>query len=499
MVGRARATPDFLVVPGVHRAAEKPAAPSADRPAVHRRIEALVLALFWLLILEGALRKWVLPQFASLLFFIRDPVVLLIYWQALRAGVLRGAGPLLYVGLAFALLALPLALVQVTQLGDSQLLTVVIYGWRQYFLYLPLPFVIAATFTRQSLLRFARHACLAVILTAPLEFLQFHSPPAAVINRGIAADERLQFKSFAYTADLIRPSGTFTSTVGVTELVSSSFALLLAVWLTPARSRQLPRVLLVLGTAATAACLALSGSRSAFVHCGLALLCALLVGAVARQPALRNRALFLPLTVAGIIAVLYPIIFPEALSAMIERVNQAYATESQFSSLGIFGRALYETVDFVNFMTSAPLQGYALGLGGNGRTYFTHADPDLLMRIGAESDWSRHMVDLGPIVGLLFIVYRIAFTGILFGRVLKASRLADDAFPLLLFGYVGIGLFYGQLTGHGTVGGFLWLYLGLCMASCSTAAEAADQPIAPGAEAPHGTKELLHARWRLIE
>jgi hypothetical protein len=488
MLERTHAASDFLVLPRRAPPARQPIAAAADRPLAYRRIETLVILLFWLLVFEGALRKWVLPHFARELFFIRDPVVLLIYWYALRAGVLRRGGPLLKLGLGFAVLALPIALAQISMLGNSQLLTVAIYGWRQYFLYLPLPFIVAATFTQRSLLRFARHVCVAVIMTAPLEFLQFHAPSSAVINRGIAEEESLQFQSFAYTGGLIRPSGTFTSTVGITELVSSSFALLLAVWLTPDKSRGLPSILLWIATAATAVCLALSGSRAAFVHCGMVMSCALVLGGVTRQQWLRNRALLVPLSLLAVLVVLYPIVFPDALSAMLTRVSEAQAAESQFSSLGIFGRALYETVDFLTFMTSAPLQGYGLGLGGNGRSYFTSADANLLARIAAESDWSRHIVDLGPLVGVLFIIYRIAFTGLLLAQVLKATRAASKPFPLLLFGYVGIGLFYGQLTGHGIVGGFLWLYLGLCMASCNSA---------PAGEP--GVLPRPAARWNYVE
>ena len=78
-------------------------------------------------------------------------------------------------------------------------------------------------------------------------------------------------------------------------------------------------------------------------------------------------------------------------------------------------------------------------------------------------------MDLGTLVGVLFILYRIVFTITVFVNALQATRRSANPMPLLLFGYVGIGLFYGQLTGHGTVGGFLWLYLGLCMASCRVA------------------------------
>ena len=50
-------------------------------------IRGLIWTYFWLLIIEGALRKWVLPQLSNPLLVIRDPVVLAIYFLSLRARV----------------------------------------------------------------------------------------------------------------------------------------------------------------------------------------------------------------------------------------------------------------------------------------------------------------------------------------------------------------------------------------------------------------------------
>jgi hypothetical protein len=467
---------DFVLRPIVAQAAAALDAQSSARPALHRRIETLTILVFWLLVLEGSLRKWAFPQFAQYLFFIRDPFVLLIYWYALQAKAFRTGGWVLKAGIAFAILAVPLAAERIATVGDAQLVLIAVYGWRQYFLYLPLPFVIAATFTPDSFSRFLRHVTAAVAINAPLVLAQFHSPPGSVINRGIAEDLNLQFQSFAYTGGLIRPSGTFTSTVGVTELVASSFALLLAAWLMPPESRKSRTLTLFLAATGAAMCLSLSGSRSAFIHSAIVVLCAMLLGSVTRRGAIRSRALLLPSILVVAIVVLYPIVFPDALAAMISRVKEA-GGDSQ--SEAVLGRALYETVDFLQFVARAPLAGYGLGLGGNGRSSLTTTvDDSLLEQAYAESDWSRHIVDLGPIVGVLFILYRIGFTVWLFARVIGATRRSDTSYPLLLFGYVGIGLFYGQLTGHGTVGGFLWIYLGLCLASCNVAVTAPERPVA---------------------
>src|ERR1700760_4545945 len=52
-----------------------------------RIVRSLIWTYFVLLIIEGALRKWVVPQLSNPLLVIRDPVALAIYFFSLRAGV----------------------------------------------------------------------------------------------------------------------------------------------------------------------------------------------------------------------------------------------------------------------------------------------------------------------------------------------------------------------------------------------------------------------------
>ena len=42
------------------------------RPAAGKRVVRLLFLFYWLLVVEGALRKWGLPQLEQVLFFIRD-------------------------------------------------------------------------------------------------------------------------------------------------------------------------------------------------------------------------------------------------------------------------------------------------------------------------------------------------------------------------------------------------------------------------------------------
>lgn len=464
------------IAPAIANARVPAAHEAAANPATTRAIERLTLVIFWLLIMEGALRKWVVPGYSHVLFFVRDPFVLLLYWHAVRGGVFRRPDPFLVAGLVFAAAAPLLALAQIAQISDSRIAAVVVYGWRQYFLYLPLPFVLARVLDQRFIWSFARHVFVAVILSAPLMYAQFHSPPSSILNRGSAEDEALQFKSFDLIDDKIRASGFFTSSPGVGNLVPCALAFVLAAWLTPAGRRRISTLMLLLAAVATASCLALSGSRTAFAAAALVGLSSMFVGLLVGHAGMRLRALVLPTVLFGAGAVLYPLLFPDALDAMTARVAAADTFGTASGGYGILGRALSEPLDFLRLVQSAPIAGYGLGMGGNGHIFLGTLGDELLRDAYAETDWSRHIVDLGPVLGVLFILYRIVLTGELFRRTVQATMHARDPLPVLLFGYIGIGVLEGQLTGNGTTGGFLWLFLGVTLASCRIAMDHGVQP-----------------------
>jgi hypothetical protein len=46
------------------------------RSSSRRRLRQLIWLYFWLLIFEGALRKWVFPGLSNILLLVRDPIAL---------------------------------------------------------------------------------------------------------------------------------------------------------------------------------------------------------------------------------------------------------------------------------------------------------------------------------------------------------------------------------------------------------------------------------------
>ena len=148
---------------------------------------ALQLALV-LLVFEGAIRKWLLPGAQDLIYFAKDVLLLGVY-----AGFLRDrarlrirfpALPLLYIPLGITAL---LGLMQVFNPALPNLL-VGLSGFKAYFFYVPLLFVVPAAFPSDAALyRFLRLYVLIAIPVGLLATAQFFSPGASLKSPGSLA------------------------------------------------------------------------------------------------------------------------------------------------------------------------------------------------------------------------------------------------------------------------------------------------------------------------
>jgi len=442
-----------------------------DQERRRRAIVRCVFLLYVLLLLEGSLRKWVAPQLSQYLFFIRDPLALYTYFLAVRNRAFQPLHPMLAVGLIFAAVVLPVVVLQAATGLAPGFALFAAYGWRNYFLYLPLPFLMASQLDRRDLYRLCRLNLIAMILIAPLAVAQYFAPPDAAINVGNADDARLQFTQLGSANGHIRPPGTFTSILGMVELTSSALAVLLACWIMPRRERPVGGVLLLVAAIAVAASLAVSGSRTMVFHVLIVAACAMASGLLMHRPALLARATITPAVLTAGFVMLFPIIFPEGFDTLTTRWQQAAEGEN-----GVRGRVLGETLEFTWLIPDAPLLGYGLGLGGNAANILKASNTATVPY--SETDWAHQIVDLGPLLGVLFIIYRVVFTAWLAAEAFAGTRRTGNPLPALLFGYVGIVLLQGQITGNGVENGFCWLYVGFCMAaarmSAATESRAAD-------------------------
>src|SRR5271166_6870058 len=147
----------------------------------YRSLRLLIWLYFWLLIWEGALRKWIFPSLSAPLLVVRDPVVVLIYAIALAQGVFPFNRLVLatfgLAGLSFAA-SFPL----LDHLG------IMLYGLRTNFLHLPLIFLMPKVLGQGEVDRFGRWF---LLLAPPMTFLvlwQFASPQGAWINTAVGGE-----------------------------------------------------------------------------------------------------------------------------------------------------------------------------------------------------------------------------------------------------------------------------------------------------------------------
>ena len=420
------------------------------RELMRRRIVRLIFVVYWLLIFEGVLRKWVLPEFSKELFFIRDPFVLWIYFIALRNGMWPKLRGFFLVATFLAVIVTVLVIVQLVATHDATLLLAA-YGWRAYFFYIPLAFIICEQFRREDIERLMRHTMIVSVPIAVLVTAQFFSPASSWLN----------IQAFSGAFGRMRPAGTFSSTNGQWMFVSSVVAFVLYQWVSPARDRFAGRTLLLMSTAAIIVSLGVSLSRGMMVQAALIMLSAMFAGVLMRGGAATVRAWVFPLTILLIGLLLIPIVLPEAYDATIARFELSYRSESRHFETGLLGRAFAGFTIFLSYIPLTPPLGFGMGLGGNASRQLEGIN----LQLRAEDEWSRHIVDIGPVFGLIYIIYRIVFSFVLGFRSVNATRRSSLPLPVILFGFIGIVLLHGQITGHGSINGYGWIFTGLLMAS----------------------------------
>src|SRR5712691_11334424 len=169
-------------------------------------IAALILAVF-----EGALRKWVLPEFGQWIYFAKDLLLIGAYvgfWgprvvRRQRQRLWHPANDLL---VAFSVLA-------VLELANPSLpsLMLGLFGIKAYLIYVPLMYMVPFIFVDvQELRKFWYWYLILAVIPLTLGVMQFGAPADSVLNRyawdDVVASEIATFGS----STRVRITGTFS-------------------------------------------------------------------------------------------------------------------------------------------------------------------------------------------------------------------------------------------------------------------------------------------------
>ncbi|MBG29632.1 MAG: hypothetical protein CMI31_06480 [Opitutae bacterium] len=408
----------------------------------------LVWCYFFLLLFEGAFRKWGFTSaFATPLLVIRDPFLIAILVLAYNGNFLP------HNKFIQRLYGFVVAFCAASIFGDYFNVFTVMYGIRTNCLHFLLIFIIPKLFDRRDVVLVGKSCFICAIPISVVVANQFEAAPDDVINTAAGGVGTQMISS----GGKVRASGTFTFVSGIMYFYAFIAAFVIHGFL----HRKTFHILLLI--TATVCCLLVmvtAASRS-------------VVGAVAQVLAcLGFLALYRPQLYSGLFSLLVAVsillfllgqmkLFQEGLTILSLRFDEASGMGTGAGPIQEYFIRNYEVFK-APFTASfqAPLLGYGLGAGTNAGGALAG-----LGRLGlGESEWQRNIYESGPIIGNLYIIWRIGLFVAILKAALNSLRKYGNSLPVLLFGAAGPLVLMGQI-GQPTTLGFAAFGAGLCLAA----------------------------------
>ncbi|MFL6210388.1 MAG: O-antigen ligase family protein [Pyrinomonadaceae bacterium] len=387
--------------------------------AAWRSWEFGIQALMVIVVVEGAVRKWLLPSASEVVYFYKDilmVVILLAYLTRVKKPHLLIKGQLGLLSAAFAAfiaysvaaLITILVAAATSQGGPHPLIGLL--GIKVYCLYIPLTFLVPRMFpNKEKLIRFLKWYSLIVLPVAILCAMQFSDLDQSSTLNKYAGDVQGQTADIATFSDsagnyYIRVTGTFSYISGLTAYLPTMFALLLG--LISLRREVLSasiKWLFYLAVGTTVIATFMSGSRAPVV---ILIAITLLFYCLTSMRNLFRRLIQIAV-LSGIIFAGLTSLFPQAFDALYERALGDQ--ERTGESLGRVSEPFTPPLDEAVY---AGLTGFGIGVTQN-------AVPALMKKLDAqpasgqvpiapEGEAGRVMLELGVIGYLLYILLRVA-------------------------------------------------------------------------------------------
>jgi len=391
------------------------------------------------------MRKWLLPGMSNMLFAIRAPVALAAYILALRAGVFpwnKFVGTLtLLGGLSFFVGLIP----------DYNTLFVSLVGVHSNFFHLPFLFLMAKVMDSENIRKIGWFFLMLGIPMAILMIIQFEAGPFSYINMGAGGEEGQQLGS---AMGRIRPSGLFAFSTGPAWFYSVVTAFLLYGFFTP---KAFPWWLMLSSATALVAALAVSGSRTLVAAVAIITTCTLIGCCWHPRMLLKFARLVVVLGILGWAASYVPVV-GDGFEVLFERFYLASISEG---GSGGTAKRIFMSFTPDELFFDAPMLGYGLGTGTSaGMRMLTERGIDL-MRV--EGEWDRNMMEGGPILGSLYIIWRICLVTYLGWNALLCA-IKGHMMALPLWAACSLLLLLGQF-GPATNLGFAVMIGGLTCAA----------------------------------
>jgi hypothetical protein len=415
--------------------------------------QATVAALL-LLLFEGALRKWLLPEAQAQLYLAKDVLLLGAY-----AGFFARKGLVLPVPQArpfVVLLAMAVAYGTVQLLNPSlPSLALGAVGWRSYFFYAPLAFLVPHLFASPGdLYRALRRFALLALPLAVLGIVQFYSPADSMINANVQHEPGSGGGAVGFALIRVRVGGTFSFVSGYSAylLVAS---LLIGALLAAESWRVRGNVLLYASLAATTAAMFATGSRGPVYLLVAALALYTLLAAASGDLSLRG----------ALRACLAAIVLAAALWYFLPEPGQAFYARAAGGDDALW-RLASPFVEPFAILEQAGAVGFGIGtahqsapfLMGSAHSWWTHG-------ILAEAEAARVMLELGVLGFALVFLLRLGLALWALRAALSLKSRAARSVAIFIALYLCAQAF-GAVIFNPTANVLYWFAAGVLFALC---------------------------------
>ncbi|HAA29496.1 MAG TPA: hypothetical protein DCE56_19620 [Cyanobacteria bacterium UBA8553] len=401
--------------------------------------------VFFLIVIEGALRKWVLPQANEILYFLKDLVLLGAYFNFYCFSGKREKFP--NKGYVINILIFLVLIWCVFQLFNPSLGSPVagLLGLRGYLLYIPLIWMVPLLFqSEEELHKFLRRYFLLVIPVGLIGIIQFFSPATSFIN-AYSNENSVVTATFGAMSS-VRITGTFSYISGYAIYLIVSFGILISLFSIPQPVEW--KVISVVELFLVVVNSFMTGSRSVIFAQILFIVCYVAVRGI-RQPArtlLFMSRLIVPTLVIAIAAYIW---FRPAIDAFVLRTTSNKDVPARITG------SFQEPIDFLQYKQ---LDGYGTGATHQAAPLLRKAldlPPGEVIPVYVEPEMGRILLELGPIGFLFWYGLRVSILIALISNFWHLERplLRQLALAAFLIQAIQIN---GHLVFHHTFSVYYW-------------------------------------------
>ncbi|MGA9377699.1 MAG: hypothetical protein WBV73_02765 [Phormidium sp.] len=415
-----------------------------------------VKAVFFLTVIEGALRKWVLPQASELIYFLKDFVLLGAYIRFYGTAATRGKFRMINHPLNILIILVFIWCVVQALNPSLGTLVVGIFGLKTYLFYIPLIWMLPTLFpTEESLYKFLRSHLLLIIPVGILGIVQFFSPITSPINTYAPTSSGVtEIATFGgatnETRSLVRITGSFSYINNYTAYLVVCFGLLIA--LLSINQPRWWRLIFMIEISLVAINSLMTGSRTPVIASALFILGYLLIRGLTEISATLRLIRQFMLPVLVVITVTY-LGFSSAINAFVARAsgNSDLSHRLFISFLEPFSFIQYKDVDGFGVGSTHPGSAALRGV--------LNLPAGEIIPIGYESEMGRVILEIGPIGFFLWYSLRIIILGSLLIVFWKLRRPLLRQLALAAF-LIQLSWLNGQLVFHHTFSVYYWFLTG---------------------------------------